>query len=155
MFISLLQITQVLVQLQDRTENRVTKQNLKTVGHKVVENQTRYSWHCQFHSPTFLTPTISASTIVFVTYVIQVTTNNLSGFPPNETVIKATLPQQLYQSQNCFCIGFLYDSLCHSRLSPYFVQDYLKKTAAWSTEYFLFFLGILVKVYSFGPPKTN
>lgn len=79
MFILLLQITQVLVQLQDRTENRVTKQNLKTVVHKVMENQTRYSWHCQFHSPTFLTPTISASTIVFVTYVIQVTTNNLSG----------------------------------------------------------------------------
>lgn len=93
MFFFLLQITQVLVQLQDQTENRVTKQNLKTVGHKVTENQTRYTWHCQFHSPTFLTPTISASTIVFVTYAIQVTNKNLCAFVPNKTVVKATLPQ--------------------------------------------------------------
>ncbi|KAG8297534.1 hypothetical protein J6590_033058 [Homalodisca vitripennis] len=72
LFCTLKQITHVLVQLQDETVSRVTKQCLTTLAHKTTKGRRYHSWLCKLPSPTFLTPTIAASTIVFVTYSLQV-----------------------------------------------------------------------------------
>ncbi|XP_054288554.1 arrestin domain-containing protein 2-like isoform X1 [Macrosteles quadrilineatus] len=80
LFCTLKQVTTVFAHLDDKTVSRVTKQCLKTEAHKTTRSNRHHSWVCQMSTSPSLTPTIANSSLVLVTYCIQVS-GKLTGVP--------------------------------------------------------------------------